>query len=79
MELSVRGATNTYTNNGPNSGDTEMALDMQVCLSAQHFYALCLPKARAALMALVALLPDCVVFLYSCRLILGGSIRFHAE
>ena len=30
MELSVRGATNTYTNNGPNSGDTEMALDMQV-------------------------------------------------
>jgi hypothetical protein len=29
MELSVRGATNTYTNNGPNSGDTEMALDMQ--------------------------------------------------
>jgi kumamolisin len=34
MELSVRGATNTYTNNGPNSGDTEMALDMQVVAGA---------------------------------------------
>ena len=30
MELSVRGATNTYTDNGLNSVDTEMALDMQV-------------------------------------------------
>ena len=30
MELSVRGAKNTFTNNSANSGDTEMALDMQV-------------------------------------------------
>ncbi len=29
MELSVRGAKNSFSNNSANSGDTEMALDMQ--------------------------------------------------
>ena len=32
MELSVRGAKNSFSNNSANSGDTEMALDMQVRL-----------------------------------------------
>ncbi len=37
-EMNVRGASNKYSGNGPQSGDTEYALDMQVASSGSITY-----------------------------------------